>query len=301
LANGVWAAIHRDGGSAICNAGIIDLGDQTLVVDTLLTTQAANDLRLAAETLTGRPVGKVLNTHAHDDHTVGNQVFDPDVDIISTETAFEEMAAAVDKTSDEFREHVSTSLKEMEAEMLSTKNAKRQRFLSFLFPWYRALNVELDLLTNRVPNLTFSDRLVLYGPERRAEVLALGHAHSRADSVLYLPDDRIIFMGDMLLIRSHPFMGTGDMDSWLQILDSIKELGLDYVVPGHGPVGITGDIDEFQEYMRTCKKLAQDVINESDGEAGLEQVSIPEKYQDWGMATFFDSNIEFLFQMLSEQ
>ena len=85
LADGVYAAVHIDGGAAIGNAGIVDLGDRTLVYDTFLTPQAAEDLRIAAEALTGRPIDAVLNSHWHNDHIWGNQVFDADTDIISTE------------------------------------------------------------------------------------------------------------------------------------------------------------------------------------------------------------------------
>jgi cyclase len=85
LADGVYAAIHIDGGAAIGNAGIVDLGDRTLIYDTFLTPQAAEDLRIAAEALTGRPIDAVLNSHWHNDHIWGNQVFSANTEIISTD------------------------------------------------------------------------------------------------------------------------------------------------------------------------------------------------------------------------
>src|SRR5512137_1203789 len=84
LADGVSAAINSEEGWAICNAGIIDLGDRTLVYDTFTSPQAASDLRDAAEYLTGRPARMVVNSHYHNDHIWGNQAFGPEVDIIST-------------------------------------------------------------------------------------------------------------------------------------------------------------------------------------------------------------------------
>ena len=72
LAPGVWAAIHNDQyGKAICNAGIVDLGDKTLVFDPFMTPQAAKELRLLAEELTNRPVTMVVNSHYHNDHIRG--------------------------------------------------------------------------------------------------------------------------------------------------------------------------------------------------------------------------------------
>lgn len=85
LAEGVFAAIHNDdGGLAICNAGIIDLGDKTIVLDPFISPVAARDLKNQAELLTGKPVSIVVNLDLHNDHTNGNQVFVPEANIIST-------------------------------------------------------------------------------------------------------------------------------------------------------------------------------------------------------------------------
>ena len=85
LAEGVCAVIHIDGGMAIGNAGIVDLGDRTLVYDTLFTPQAGEDLRSAAEALFGRPADAVIDSHSHNDHIWGNQSFGSDTDIIASE------------------------------------------------------------------------------------------------------------------------------------------------------------------------------------------------------------------------
>src|SRR5690242_20443520 len=84
VAEGVYAAITVPGTGAWGNAGIVDLGDATLVVDTFLTPAAARDLRSAAEALTGHRVAYVVNTHYHMDHIHGNQVF-TDALVIVTE------------------------------------------------------------------------------------------------------------------------------------------------------------------------------------------------------------------------
>ena len=94
LANGVYAAIATPGGAAYSNAGIVDLGDQTLIFDTFETPQAAADLRAAAEALTGHPATGVIISYAHADHWCGNRVFDPRTPIISSHGIREEMPAS---------------------------------------------------------------------------------------------------------------------------------------------------------------------------------------------------------------
>ena len=75
LADGVYACIHQLGGKAICNAGIIDTGDGTIIFDTFLSPDAASEIS---------DLVNVVNSHWHNDHIRGNQVFLKDVDIIST-------------------------------------------------------------------------------------------------------------------------------------------------------------------------------------------------------------------------
>lgn len=75
LNDGIYAAIAQDGGSAISNAGLVDLGDSTLVIDTLLTPTVGEDVRAESQRLTGRIPRWVVNTHYHNDHIWGNQVF----------------------------------------------------------------------------------------------------------------------------------------------------------------------------------------------------------------------------------
>src|SRR5215831_13505567 len=93
LAPGIWAALQNDGtGKAICNAGIVDLGDKTLVFDPFMTPMAANELRTIAEQLTQKPVTVVIDSHFHSDHIRGNQEFKPFASIISSTITREEIA-----------------------------------------------------------------------------------------------------------------------------------------------------------------------------------------------------------------
>src|SRR5215831_2129335 len=93
LAPGVWAAIHNDnGGHAISNAGIVDLGESTLVFDAFINPQAAAELKLVAEQLTKHKVSFVVNSHFHDDHIRGTEAFVPGAMVVSTEWTKNEIA-----------------------------------------------------------------------------------------------------------------------------------------------------------------------------------------------------------------
>jgi cyclase len=117
LADGIWAAIHIDGGWAQSNAGIIDLGDRTLVFDTFINPEAATDLRAVALELTGRPAVTVINSHSHNDHMWGNQAFPPETDIISTTKTRELITAEWEEEYEWCREHSAQRLEQLQARL----------------------------------------------------------------------------------------------------------------------------------------------------------------------------------------
>src|SRR5512136_591370 len=89
LADGVFAVISKIGGSADCNAGIIDLGDICLVFDTFFTPSAAEDLHRAVNSLVGYGPDIVINSHYHNDHIWGNQVFKLPAHIVASRKTYE--------------------------------------------------------------------------------------------------------------------------------------------------------------------------------------------------------------------
>jgi cyclase len=100
VAEGIYAALSIDGTGSMCNAGIIDLGDATLVFDTFVTLHAAQDLRQAAEQLLERPVAYVVNSHKDSDHYWGNQIFVPGATIIATEKTRTELFSRVNTSNE---------------------------------------------------------------------------------------------------------------------------------------------------------------------------------------------------------
>jgi glyoxylase-like metal-dependent hydrolase (beta-lactamase superfamily II) len=103
LSEGIYVAIHTPGGYAICNAGIVYLGEETIIIDTSLSPEVAADLLKVSKELTGNPVKYIINSHYHNDHTRGNQVFKPAAIIISklfTHNLIEEREGYREKRTD---------------------------------------------------------------------------------------------------------------------------------------------------------------------------------------------------------
>ena len=177
LAKGVYAAIHVGGGAAIGNAGIVDLGGRTLVFDTFFTPQAAEDLRTAAEALTGRPIDAVINSHYHNDHIWGNQVFSANTDIISTaETRRLIIATQGHDDYDSFRDNAAANLESTRAAFHAAEDESERRQLALWVDYHQSFVDAEPTLQVRSPNLTFTQHLALHGTDRSAE---LTHRHEQ--------------------------------------------------------------------------------------------------------------------------
>jgi len=120
--------------------------------------------------------------------------------------------------------------------------------------------------------LAMSDRLGFFGSPRRAAVYFLGPAHSSGDIFLYLPDDKILFSGDLALGGRAPYMQSPDVDAkgWEAALNRLALLDVDKIIPGHGSVAERKALADAYGYVKKVNELAQMLIKENIGEDFIE-------------------------------
>ncbi|MHA2302604.1 MAG: MBL fold metallo-hydrolase [Candidatus Thorarchaeota archaeon] len=298
ISNGVYAAIHKDGGWSICNSGIIDLGKKTIIFDTGLTPEAARDLKSTAETLTGKSVDYVVNSHFHKDHIRGNQVFN-DSTIVSTHRTQtligEEGVASLESDKTE-------APKQLEdlSSLAQRSDPEIQEYVRLFLPYWQGIIDSLKEVELHLPNLIFRDRHILSGTERSAVVIDVGGGHSENDCVLHLPEEKAVFCGDLLFVGSHPYMGESDPEVWISILNRLEELDVDVCMPGHGEIGTSEALDNMIAYIQELVLLVQDVVNHRGNVEDAIKIPVPTQYSEWKLALpFFESNIRFLYEKLS--
>jgi len=297
LADGVYAAIHIAGGAAIGNAGIVDLGDRTLIYDTFIAPQAAQDLRTAAEALTGRPIDAVIDSHWHYDHIWGNQAFSADTDIISTEETRRLIIATRGHGAyDSFMADAEANLETTRAQFEATEDEGQRRQLALWIDYHRSVVEAKPTLQIRAPNLTFAQRLAFHGTDRTAELIDFVGGHTESDAVLFLPQEGIAFMSDLLFIGHQPYLGGGDPERLLHLLETISDLTSKLLVPGHGPVGTAESLMVMRQYVRTLDDQARKMVEDGEAEETIEAMAVPEPYDDWLFASFFPGNMHFLYQ-----
>jgi cyclase len=303
LAEGVYAAIGLEGGAAYSNAGIVDLGGQTLIFDTFQTPAAAYDLRAAAEHLTGRPVTCVIISHAHADHWCGNQVFDPHVPIITAQTIRQNMPASIGWLED-LKEDPSVLEKgiQEDRERLATEMDARWRVsLERSISRMSQVLASLPGLQFRFPNLIFEGKLVFHGTQRTAELLSAAPGHTACDVYLLLPGDRIMFMGDLGFFQCQPYTAFCDPQAWMAWLEETEHSDVEVFVPGHGPLGTRDDLVLQRQYIALLEDLVAQVLREGGSAQDAVEWPLPSPFEAWlhGSMARWEANVWSAHERLS--
>ncbi|HEX7620716.1 MAG TPA: MBL fold metallo-hydrolase [Anaerolineales bacterium] len=299
LGEGIYAALHAPGGWAQSNAGIIDLGDRTLVYDAFISPKATEDLLAAAQTLTGRSAHLVLNSHYHNDHTWGNLAVPAGMDILSTVKTRDILAGRDPREYQKYHKEAEQSLGEMQALSEHASTDSEKAHAQYFVVYYEAILDTLPMLPPRLANIVTRDALEFTGSRRRARFIPLG-GHTASDAVLHLPDDQILFLSDLLFVKAHPYIADGNPDELVQTAAYIKKLQAIVLVPGHGPLGREEDLDAMLGYINEMQEFVQDSLLAGLGREDITRHPIPDKYLTWIFPNFYEENIQFLYKLSSK-
>ncbi len=235
---GVYSAIANDGGWAICNAGIVNLGDHTLVFDTFVNQDAAKDLREAAERISGRAVDYVINSHRHGDHVRGNQAFSGARIIATSKTR--DVMAGLKKT---FYSNIESLRMDNEKELEKILATPEDPDATLQEGYIRGALEGLKTLNYTLPDITFETTLRFHERDVKLEAITYGGGHTESDSLLYLADQQIAFLGDLLFINYQPYLAHGDCDQLIPNSGQSRSIGREDTGPrSYGPVGTSKDI-----------------------------------------------------------
>ncbi|MBM7693833.1 glyoxylase-like metal-dependent hydrolase (beta-lactamase superfamily II) [Peribacillus deserti] len=290
LENGIFAAIAKQGGGAVSNSGIIDLGDKTIIFDTFNSQNAARELADIAEKLTKKPVSCVINSHWHGDHIRGNQCFQGAVIISSLATRTKMIETHPERISDQKAKipQLLANIEKLEREIKTQQDLAKAKKLRIQLDFLKEIEASLPKLEFTPRVLTFENRMVFSGENRTAILQTYGGGHTLCDAFLYLPKEKVLFSGDLVTVNNHPLLIDGHPDHWIDILQKLKTLETRTLIPGHGPVSSASAVEETEQYIKT-------LITLTDGQTeDFRSLEIPVRYQDWEAKDLFYKNIEFL-------
>jgi glyoxylase-like metal-dependent hydrolase (beta-lactamase superfamily II) len=300
---GIYAAFASAGGYAVANAGIVDLGDQTIIFDTCLSAEAGRELQAAAVAKTGRMAKFVVNSHHHLDHIGGNSVFASQAAIVSSLGTHEKMKSASPQELEEYRNNAAARLEQLEQARKAETKAVKQQQLNAHIHYYRAVLAALPELTITPSNIYFDSKLIIEGSKRCVTLLCYGGGHSPSDTILHIPDARLIFTGDLLSVGFHPYLADGDPGELDRMLNLIIGLAPDLLVPGHGPIAMLDDVRMQRQYLTQLTELAlRELVYGTTGvDEALRKAAalpIPPLFANWQYASFLHENLIFLYRRL---
>ncbi|MBI3048542.1 MAG: MBL fold metallo-hydrolase [Acidobacteria bacterium] len=109
----------------------------------------------------------------------------------------------------------------------------------------------------RLPTVTFRDRMTLHLGGKEIRILHLGRAHTRGDSIVFVPQDRIVYLSELLFVNQFLFINDGYGLDWLKALDAVEALDADIFIAGHGP--IPADPRQTRQDLRRFRQMLADV------------------------------------------
>lgn len=238
LGKGVYAWMVPNGSWGESNAGLIVGERESLLVDTLWDLKYTRTMLDTMRPFTeGAPLRYVVNTHAYGDHFWGNELV-ASVETITSEASRAEMQTLNSK---------SMVLMETAGKVLS---AVKIRGADRAGHWLQQFVAPYDFraVTSTPAKRAFKGNLNLTVGGRTVELIEVGPAHSQSDLIVYLPDAKILFAGDMLFIGSTPVMWAGPIQNWFAALDRILAMDVDMIVPGHGPITDKNGVYQVKAY-----------------------------------------------------
>jgi glyoxylase-like metal-dependent hydrolase (beta-lactamase superfamily II) len=228
----VHAWVERTGAFGVSNAGIVSSGGDALLVDTLFDLPHTRRMLAAIAEKVADPIRRVVNTHHNGDHCWGNQLL-PGTEIIAHRLCAEEM-----------RKFPPGVLESIRRAPVGPETRPSIRTL-------KALMADFDFsgITVTPPTTVFDERLTLDVGGVRAELVYVGPAHTAGDVIVHLPEEGVVFTGDVLFRECAPIGWEGTYERWIAALETVAKLGCHTLVPGHGPLcGPEGAL-ELRDYL----------------------------------------------------
>ncbi|WP_299966688.1 MBL fold metallo-hydrolase [uncultured Roseobacter sp.] len=186
------------------NSGVIIGDDSVMIVEAQATPRLAHKVIERVRSVTDKPISHVVLTHYHAVRVLGSSAYGAD-QIIMSDTA---RAMVAERGQEDW-------------------DSEFQRFPR-LFEGYESI----PGLT--WPTTTFSESMTVYLGQRRVDIRHLGRAHTAGDAVIHVPDENVMFTGDIVEDHSACYCGDGHFADWGKTLDRIASYDVDAIAPGRG-------------------------------------------------------------------
>lgn len=272
VARGVYALVSS--GDSVetgwgANCGFIVGDSSVLVVDSRFTPQQASALMTAIRRITRKPISALVNTSSRIDRVLGNETFAN----AGAEIIMQQRAAAF------LRDIIGTIRMEIK------NNPRYQRLFSEAVTLPRVNKVVQDSLWLDLGNR----RILIFHPQE-------GAAATDGDLVVYVPDTRILFTGDIVVNGYHPNLANArsNPEHWLKVLSDFEKMPVDKIIPGRGSLTSKKQLRWMRSYIKhLCAEVQQAISKKQAVDQVLAQIRRPK--EPLLMEPLWEQNIRSLY------
>lgn len=252
------------------NFGLLTCDDGAVLID--------NDIRRFDEMMglirkmTDKPIRYVINTHDGFDHTSANTLLAREGAVIIASPACRHIMA--------------TEGRKAFQDKMASDPSTRDKY---------------DLHDLSLPDIAVRNSLNLHLGNMSIEVSFMGHAHTPGDVVVYLPEEQILFAGDILFNECHPVTGHGNTAEWIRILDRLDALPLRLTIPGHGKVAEgKQNVESMRRYFLTFRaRMSELVAQKVSVEEAEQRLALPE-YAHWSKKNWLPQSVKKIYSEIAK-
>ncbi len=254
---------HNNGNMS--NSCFVNMGTNYIVIDSGPTYSYALQAYEKIKKIKNLPISYVINTHVHDDHWLGNSYY-------------AQLGVKI----------VGSSGFSSETRVETTRMQQRISPEAFL------------KTTQIIPLILVEDKKLLDFNGTKVHLINVNKkAHTSDDLLVYIPQRKTIFVGDLVFNDRLPSIRDGDLKGWIEILQTIKDMDLDFIVGGHGTIVDTTSVDMTYNYIKTLKEEVSTLLEEGEDISDVVNTVTMQEYKD---VKFYDSmhrqNVEIAYRML---
>jgi cyclase len=299
LGDGVYVRTVNPDSDEVANCGVVVLESGVLLFDTHFTPEAGQALEELIKSVTAQPVRYLVNSHFHPDHTHGNQAFATARLIIGSTLTRRDMLQKDMPALNRMQIIAQGQVEKLGRELSQENDPRKQEPLRLQLKTHQAFMRRLSSLKILAPSMTLDDSLSIVDGGREVTLLYLGAGHTEGDIVLYLPEERIAFLGDLFFNDALPSVEDASLLEWMKTLREVLKLDVRTYVPGHGRVGTRQDVEEFLGFLEDLKALVEPAVKRGDSlEQVVHDLRLPPRYASFGFQNFFPANLQKMYAEL---
>jgi len=262
---GLAEAMDEHNNGNMVNSCYVNMGSSYLVIDSGPTYLFAQQAYTKMKEIKALPISFVINTHTHDDHWLGNAYY-----------------------------------KELGIEIIGSKEFKNEPKVQQTRMQKRVSKEAYEGTTQVFPNEFVDSEKTLELDGKKVYIKSVNKkAHSKSDLFIYIPQYSTVFAGDLVFNERIPSLRDGNIKNWIEALETIKSMDIQYIIGGHGKLVDKHSVDATYKYLTELLENVSLVLEEgADITDTLDSVKM-EDFKDFKMYdTLHRQNVETAYRML---